>query len=120
MSQSSKHLGWASTNWPGWLYTFDTACYKPYFQSFAGKWVGRRQGRRIGMGLFGSGVERICAVVAADSAREAAAQLRRAFHETPTIELRLDWLKSNSERRRFLAWLRRSRFRRAVLIATCR
>jgi len=72
------------------------------------------------MGLFGSGVERICAVVAADSAREAAAQLRRAFHETPTIELRLDWLKSNSERRRFLAWLRRSRFRRAVLIATCR
>ncbi len=72
------------------------------------------------MRLFGIGVERICAVVAADSAREAAEQLRRALRETPTVELRLDWLKSDSERRHFLAWLRRNRPRRAVLIATCR
>jgi len=72
------------------------------------------------MGLFGSGVGRICAVVAEASAREAAAQLRRSLRETPTIELRLDWLKTDAERRRFLAWLRRSRPRRAALIATCR
>jgi 3-dehydroquinate dehydratase / shikimate dehydrogenase len=72
------------------------------------------------MGPFGTGVGRICAVVAADSAREAAGQLGRALRETPTVELRLDWLKNDSERRRFLAWLRRNRPRRAVLIATCR
>jgi len=72
------------------------------------------------MGLFGTGVARICAVVAPSSAREMAAQLRRALRETPTVELRLDWLKSDSERRSFLAWLRRNRPRRAVLLATCR
>jgi 3-dehydroquinate dehydratase/shikimate dehydrogenase len=72
------------------------------------------------MGLFGTGVARICAVVAASSAREMAAQLRRALRETPTAELRLDWLSSDLERRRFLAWLRRNRPRRAVLLATCR
>src|SRR5258708_29796416 len=72
------------------------------------------------MGLFGKGVARICAVVAASSAREMAAQLRRALRETPTVELRLDWLKSEAERRRFLAWLRRNRPKRAVLLATCR
>jgi 3-dehydroquinate dehydratase/shikimate dehydrogenase len=42
------------------------------------------------------------------------------LRETPTVELRLDWLKNDSERQRFLVWLRRSRPRRAVLIATCR
>jgi 3-dehydroquinate dehydratase/shikimate dehydrogenase len=72
------------------------------------------------MGLFGKGVARICAVVAAPSAREMAAQLREALRETPTVELRLDWLANDSERRRFLAWLRRSRPKRAVLLATCR
>ena len=74
----------------------------------------------MGMGLFGKGVARICAVVAASSAREMAAQLRRAWRETPTVELRLDWLNSNAERRSFLAWLRRNRPKRAVLLATCR
>src|SRR6266850_1260610 len=44
----------------------------------------------------------------------------RAWRETPTVELRLDWLKSDSERRRLLAWLRRNRPRRAVIVATCR
>jgi 3-dehydroquinate dehydratase/shikimate dehydrogenase len=72
------------------------------------------------MGLFGKGVARICAVVAASSARELAAQLREALRETPTVELRLDWLANDSERRRFLAWLRRNRPKRAVLLATCR
>jgi 3-dehydroquinate dehydratase / shikimate dehydrogenase len=72
------------------------------------------------MGLFGKGMARICAVVAASSAREMAAQLRRALRETPTAELRLDWLANDSERHRFLAWLRRNRPKRAVLLATCR
>jgi 3-dehydroquinate dehydratase/shikimate dehydrogenase len=72
------------------------------------------------MNPFGKGVERICAVVAASSARQMAAQLLRAWRETPTVELRLDWLKSDSERRRLLAWLRRNRPSRAVVIATCR
>ena len=72
------------------------------------------------MGLFGKGVARICAVVAAPSALEMAAQLRRALRETPTIELRLDWLGSDLERRRFLSWLRRNPRSRAVLLATCR
>ena len=72
------------------------------------------------MGLFGTGVARICAVAAAPSAGEMAKQLRRALRETPTIELRLDWLSSDSERRRFLVWLRRNRPKRAVLLATCR
>ena len=72
------------------------------------------------MNLFGKGVGRICAVVAASTAREMAAQLLRAWRETPTVELRLDWLKSDSERRRLLTWLRRNRPGRAVIVATCR
>jgi 3-dehydroquinate dehydratase / shikimate dehydrogenase len=72
------------------------------------------------MGLFGKGVARICAVVAAASAPEMIAQLREALRETSTVELRLDWLANDSERRRFLAWLRRNRPKRAVLLATCR
>jgi 3-dehydroquinate dehydratase/shikimate dehydrogenase len=72
------------------------------------------------MSLFGKGIGRICAVVAAPTAREMSAQLLHAWRETPTVELRLDWLKSDSERRRLLAWLRRNRPRRAVIVATCR
>ena len=49
-----------------------------------------------------------------------AAGVRAALRETPTIELRLDWLRSDAERARFLRWLRKHRPRRAVLIATCR
>src|SRR5260370_38649209 len=92
------------------------------FLRICGERAGRRQGQpgqRISMGLFGTGVARICAVVAARSAGEMAEQLRCALRETPTVELRLDWLKSDSERRRLLAWLRRNHPRRAVLIATC-
>src|SRR5882762_2444726 len=72
------------------------------------------------MNLFGKGIGRICAVVAASTAREMSTQLLHAWRETPTVELRLDWLKSDSERRRLLAWLRRNRPRRAVIVATCR
>ena len=72
------------------------------------------------MGPFGNGLARICAVIAGRTAQEMAAQLRPALRETPTVELRLDWLRSDSERVRFLASLGRNRFRRAVLIATCR
>jgi 3-dehydroquinate dehydratase/shikimate dehydrogenase len=75
---------------------------------------------RSAMSLFGKGVGRICAVVAASSAQEMAAQLSLGWRETPTVELRLDWLRSDSERRRLLAWLRRNRPRQAVIVATCR
>jgi hypothetical protein len=49
---------------------------------------------------FGSGIGRICAVVAASTAAEMAALVRAAVRETPTVELRLDWLGSNAERAR--------------------
>src|SRR5438309_7683222 len=89
-------------------------------QSQYGSPVTKAKNKKTTMGLFGKGVARICAVVAASSAREMAAQLREALRETPTVELRLDWLANDSERRRFLAWLRRNRPKRAVLLATCR
>src|ERR1700730_12968415 len=83
--------------------------------------MGRNATQQTGRSvLVVKGVALICAVVAAAPASEMAAQLRRALRETPTVELRLDWLKNNTERRRFLTWLRRNRPRRAVLLATCR
>jgi 3-dehydroquinate dehydratase/shikimate dehydrogenase len=48
-----------------------------------------------------------------------AGQLRRALRYTRTIELRLDWLRSDGEAGRFFAWLAGRRLR-ATLIATCR
>ena len=71
-------------------------------------------------GLFGSGVSRICAVAAAPTAIEMARLVRAGLRETPTIELRLDWLHSDAERERFLAWLGRYRSRGATFLATCR
>jgi 3-dehydroquinate dehydratase / shikimate dehydrogenase len=47
-------------------------------------------------------------------------QFRSTLKHTSTIELRLDWLRSDAERRKFLAWLRAQKLRGAVLIATCR
>ena len=95
------------------LYTFDTACYKLCFQLFGGQ--------NTRMGVFGRGVDRICAVVAASTAREARRQVRRALRKTRTLELRLDWLRNDAEREALLGWLRRSRgHRRAVFLATCR
>jgi len=72
------------------------------------------------MGVFGQGVHRLCAVVAAETAEEAARQVRRALRETPTVELRLDWLRNNGERARFLRWLKKNAPRRATFLATCR
>jgi 3-dehydroquinate dehydratase/shikimate dehydrogenase len=72
------------------------------------------------LGRFGSGVARICAVVAAGTSVGMAAGLHAALRETSTIELRFDWLRSDAERARFLRWLRVHCPRHAVLIATCR
>jgi 3-dehydroquinate dehydratase / shikimate dehydrogenase len=47
-------------------------------------------------------------------------QVRTALKDTPTIELRLDWLRSDTERSRFLRWLRTSRPRTVTFLATCR
>ena len=69
---------------------------------------------------FGKGVARICAVVAGRTASEFRALIAEALKKTPTVELRLDWLRSDAERHRVLDWLKRSRHRRAVFIATCR
>ena len=68
-------------------------------------------------GLFGT--DRVCGVVAAETAREMRLLVRRGLGKTRTLELRLDYLLSAKERNAFLSWLRRKRLR-AVLIATCR
>lgn len=70
--------------------------------------------------LFGEGIRRICAVAAASTAAEMADLVRAGLRETPTIELRLDWLRSDSERSRFLLWLKRNRPPGANFLATCR
>src|SRR5712664_450524 len=72
------------------------------------------------MSLFGTGVRRICAVAAASTARELGQQVRSALRETKTIELRLDWLRSESERARFLGWLPKNNPKEATFVATCR
>jgi 3-dehydroquinate dehydratase / shikimate dehydrogenase len=72
------------------------------------------------MGLFGTGLRRICAVVAGTTAAEMAKLVRSALGQTSTVELRLDWLSSDSERSRFLEWLRKYRPRNATFLATCR
>jgi 3-dehydroquinate dehydratase / shikimate dehydrogenase len=75
------------------------------------------------MGLFGKGVGRVCAVAAGRTATDMADSVRAGLRETPTIELRLDFLGSDRERARFLHWLRTWRVRRsseATFIGTCR
>jgi 3-dehydroquinate dehydratase/shikimate dehydrogenase len=72
------------------------------------------------MGRFGSGIGRICAVVAAPKAAKMVADIRWALREASTIELRLDWLASDNERSRLLRWLGRRRHRTATFVATCR
>jgi len=68
-------------------------------------------------GLFGK--DRVCGVVAAETAREMREQFRKGLLKTRTLELRLDYLSDAKERESFLYWLRRKR-PLAVLIATCR
>jgi 3-dehydroquinate dehydratase/shikimate dehydrogenase len=72
------------------------------------------------MGLFGTGLRRICAVAAAGTAAEMSKLLSSALGHTSTVEFRLDWLSSDAERARFLGWLRKRRPRNATFIATCR
>jgi 3-dehydroquinate dehydratase / shikimate dehydrogenase len=72
------------------------------------------------MGPFGTGLRRICAVVAAGTAAEMSRLVRAALRHTSTVELRLDWLSSDAERARFLGWLRKRRPRKATFLATCR
>ena len=69
---------------------------------------------------FGTRENRICAVAAAKTAGEMARQVQAGLKETRTIELRLDWLKSDAERRKLLRWLAKQRFRSATFLATCR
>lgn len=67
--------------------------------------------------------DKICAVAAAPDTKSMRAQVESALHETRTIELRLDWLSSDAEIRRFLAWLAsyaQARRPGVSLIATCR
>jgi 3-dehydroquinate dehydratase/shikimate dehydrogenase len=64
--------------------------------------------------------DRLCAVVAAPTAREALKDLARALREARTVELRLDWLRADAERRKFLSALGRRSTRGITLIATCR
>ncbi|HKW57590.1 MAG TPA: shikimate dehydrogenase [Candidatus Acidoferrum sp.] len=71
-------------------------------------------------GLFGVGVSRLCAVAAARTARQMARLVRVGARETPTIEVRLDWLRSDVEREHFLRWLAKNAPRRVTLLATCR
>ena len=61
-------------------------------------------------GRFGTGKGRVCAVVAAGSAAEMRRQVRVALRETPTVELRLDWLRSDAERAKLLAWVGEAKF----------
>jgi 3-dehydroquinate dehydratase / shikimate dehydrogenase len=77
------------------------------------------------MSPFGNGLGRLCAVAAAPTAREMTAQVRSALQHALTIELRLDWLATDGQRTRFLAWLLRTTrtrtvLRRSTFLATCR
>jgi 3-dehydroquinate dehydratase/shikimate dehydrogenase len=72
------------------------------------------------MSAFGTGIARICAVVATPRAREFRNLVRLALQETPTVELRLDWLANDREREKALKWLKRAAPKHANFIATCR
>lgn len=74
----------------------------------------------MGRSVFGTGRARICAVVATPHAQEFRALVRKALKETPTVELRLDWLANDGERHAALDWLKRFAAKKAVFIATCR
>jgi len=64
--------------------------------------------------------DRLCAVVATPLARTALARLKEALRYANTVEVRLDWLKSDRERSALLAALRRKKLKGVTLLATCR
>src|ERR1700761_601803 len=72
------------------------------------------------MARLGRGAGRICGVVAASTASAMSVAIRAALKETPTVELRLDWLSSDNERSKLLAWLKSHRPANATFLATCR
>jgi 3-dehydroquinate dehydratase / shikimate dehydrogenase len=72
------------------------------------------------MSVFGTGVQRVCAVVAASTAAVMSRQVRAALRSARTLELRLDWLRSDAERLRLVRWLKKYRRGSATFIATCR
>ena len=78
------------------------------------------QRTRSDRSIFGTGVQRICAVAAASTAREIVQQVRAGVRQTPTVELRLDWLRNDTERARLLAWVKRKKGAGINFIATCR
>lgn len=63
--------------------------------------------------------DRICAVVAASSAREMLRDFQLALRLSSTVELRLDYLPAHAEIEKFLKQLSKLRFR-ATVISTCR
>jgi 3-dehydroquinate dehydratase/shikimate dehydrogenase len=69
---------------------------------------------------FGKGIARLCGVAAAPTAPELKRLVRQALRDTPTLEIRLDWLENDGQRHAFLGWLKKQRLRKAQLIATCR
>jgi len=73
-----------------------------------------------GMSVFGKQIARLCAVVATRTAKEFRVLVKAALRETPTVELRLDWLANDREREEALAWLTRAGLKKAVFVATCR
>src|SRR5215472_5719010 len=69
---------------------------------------------------FGKGAWRVCAVLAAPTAKEMSRQLRTALRSSRTVELRLDWLRNDAERSRFLGALKKLRLGGTTVLATCR
>jgi len=59
-------------------------------------------------------------VAACGTADEMKRQIRLGLKETSTVELRMDWLKSDAERRKLLSWLAKQSFEEATFVATCR
>jgi 3-dehydroquinate dehydratase / shikimate dehydrogenase len=74
----------------------------------------------VSASVFGTGRARVCAVIATARASDFRVFVRLALKETPTVELRLDWLANDRERHAALDWLKRSSPKHAVFIATCR
>jgi 3-dehydroquinate dehydratase / shikimate dehydrogenase len=72
------------------------------------------------MSVFGKGVARVCAVVASRNAQDFKRLVRAAIRQTPTVELRLDWLANDRERQKALDWLKRADFQKTQFVATCR
>ena len=67
--------------------------------------------------VFGTGIARLCGVLAASTAGELRRLLAQGLRETPTVELRLDWLKNDKERHAFLNWLAAHHPAKAQIIA---